>query len=171
MRLLQFGRYDLPVDGMSRACQMCGKNAFVLMKEYQGVKIKPRRCLGCVLKFPPKGVINYANEFLRTRPWLAARERYHQWGLVAQTSTTEVWTCLHCKSTLRSPKLGIPSSRGCPSGVTFRHRRTFWAHNRLLGVRCPLCDGRASLLRAPRILEARPSSKFFPWTCHDCFRT
>lgn len=168
-RLLQFGKYDLPMNGMSSPCKICGKSAFILLKKYQGLDIKPRRCLGCVLKFPPKGLVTQYNEFLRTRPWLKEREHYHQWGLISQTITIDVWTCLHCRTTLRSPKLGIPSSRGCTQGVTIRNRRTFWAHNRISGVRCPLCDKRATLLRVPRLLEERPSSKFFAWTCRDCF--
>lgn len=168
-QLLRKARYTLPDDGMTETCRVCGKPCFMQITEYQGIRIKPKRCLGCVIKFPPKGVTFNYNEFLRKRPWIARQERYHQWGLVAQTLREDVWTCVHCRSTLHSPKLGIPSSRGCPEGVAERTRRTFWAHNRISRVICPLCDGRATLLRAPRLMERRPSSKFFPWTCRTCF--
>jgi hypothetical protein len=168
-KLLEFGKYSLPMDGMSRPCAICGKNAFILLKEYQGVTIKPKRCLGCVLKFPPEGITTQYNDFIRLRPWLKSLERYHQWGLIGQTNSQDVWTCLHCSTTLRSPKLGVPASRGCVRGVDFRPRKTFWAHIRISHVQCPLCDERAILVRAPRLLESRPSSKFFPWTCRECF--
>lgn len=167
--ILDNGKYTLPDNGQSVSCPVCSKACFILVTRYQHVRIKPARCLGCVIKFPPEGVTFNFNEFLRKRPWIARQQKYHQWGLMAQTVREDVWTCVHCKSTLRSPKLGIPSSRGCPQGVTERLGRTFWAHNRIPRVRCPLCDGRASLLRAPRLLERRPSSKFFPWTCKSCF--
>jgi rubrerythrin len=167
--LLKRAGYTLPDSGSSRTCKVCSKPCFILLTWYDGVRIKPKRCLGCVIKFPPQGVTFTYNDYIRRHPWLSSRERYHQWGLMAQTLREDVWTCLHCKSTLRSPKLGIPSSRGCPKGVAERLRRAFWAHNRVPSVRCPLCDERASLLRAPRLMERRPSSKFFPWTCRACF--
>jgi len=167
--ILNNGIYTLPRDGQSRTCAVCGKPCFILLSYYQGIRVRPKRCLGCIIKFPPQGVTLVYNEYLRKRTWIAKRQRYHQWGLMAQTTTEDVWTCVHCKSTLRSPKLGIPASGGCPEGITERFRRTFWAHNRIPSVRCPLCDRRASLLRAPRLMERRPSSKFFPWTCKSCF--
>jgi hypothetical protein len=168
-KLLQKAGYTLPTDGQSRLCGVCGKPCFILLTYYQGIRVKPKRCLGCVVKFPPRGVILSFDDYTKKRPWLQRRQRYHQWGLMAQTPREDVWTCLHCKSTLRSPKLGIPKSLGCPQGVAERLRRTFWAHNRIPSIRCPLCNRRASLLRAPRIMERRPSSKFFPWTCRTCF--
>ena len=167
--ILNNGSYTLPRDGQSRTCTVCGRPCFILLTYYQGIKVRPKRCLGCIIKFPPAGVTLVYNEYLRKRNWIAKRQRYHQWGLMAQTTTEDVWTCVHCKSTLRSPKLGIPAASGCPEGVTERFRRTFWAHNRIPSVRCPICDRRASLLRAPRLMEGRPSSKFFPWTCKSCF--
>jgi hypothetical protein len=167
--ILDNGRYTLSKSGQSRTCVVCGRPCFILLTYYQGIKVTPKRCLGCIIKFPPQGVTLAYNEYLRKRTWIAKRQRYHQWGLMAQTTREDVWTCVHCKSTLRSPKLGIPSASGCPEGIGERHRRTFWAHNRIPRVRCPLCDGRASLLRAPRLMERRPSSKFFPWTCRTCF--
>lgn len=165
--ILRHAKYTLPTDGMSETCAICSRPCFMLLTRYQDIRVKPKRCLGCILKFPPKGIQFVYGAYLKQRPWIT--QRYHQWGLVAQTVTQDVWTCVHCKSTLRSPKLGIPSSRGCTQGVTVRHRRTFWAHNRIPSVRCPLCDRRATLLRVPRLLEERPSSKFFPWTCRACF--
>ena len=168
-RILKTASITLTQDGMTEPCPICTRQVFILLKKYQGVRVKPKRCLGCILKFPPKGMKFGYTEYLRAHPWI--RSGYHQWGLVSQTLAQDVWTCVHCKSTLRSPKLGIPSSRGCTAGVSFRHSRTFWAHNRVSNVRCPLCDGRASLLRAPRIIQERPSSKFFPWTCRECFST
>jgi hypothetical protein len=167
--ILNNSKYTLPTDGQSVTCNVCSRPCFILLTRYQGIRIKPARCLGCVIKFPPEGVLLTYNDFTRKRPWLARKKRYHQWGLMAQTPRAEVWTCLHCKSTLHSPKLGIPASFGCPEGIMERFGRTFWAHNRIPSVRCPLCDGRASLLRAPRLMERRPSSKFFPWTCKSCF--
>ena len=168
-KILKNAGYTLPTDGQSRTCKVCSKACFILLTHYQGIRVKPKRCLGCVIKFPPEGVTFTYNDYIRRRPWLKRRERYHQWGLVAQTLREDVWLCVHCRSTLRSPKLGIPSSRGCPQGVAEIIRRAFWAHNRILGPKCPLCDRRASLLRAPRLMEGRPSTKFFPWTCRDCF--
>ena len=166
--ILQKGGYTLPTDGMSVTCPICSKPCFIVMTRYQGVKIKPGRCLGCVIRFPPRGVTFTFDDYVRKRPWLKRTIKYHQWGLMAQTPTEDVWTCLHCKSVLHSPKLGIPAARGCHAGITQNHRRTFWAHNRIPSVRCPLCARRASLLRVPRLLEVRPSSKFFPWTCRTC---
>jgi len=168
-QLLKKASYTLPHDGNTVTCPICNKYCFILMTRYNGVRVKPKRCLGCIIKFPPRGVTFSYNDYLRKRPWLRKTERYHQWGLMAQTLREDVWTCVHCSTTLRSPKLGIPSSRGCAQGVTERLKRTFWAHNRIPSVRCPLCDGRATLLRAPRLMEGRPSSKFFPWTCRTCF--
>jgi hypothetical protein len=162
--------YTLPRDGQSRICKICNKPCFMLFTVYYDVKVHPKRCLGCVVKFPPKGVRIPVNDYLSKRPWLARRERYHQWGLVAQTTRIDVWTCVHCKSTLRSPKLGIPTPRGCTQGVAAPLRRAFWAHNRISRIECPICAGRAALLRAPRVMEGRPSSKFFPWTCTGCLR-
>lgn len=164
--ILDNSSYTLPEDGMSRTCPVCNKPCFILLTHYQHARVKPNRCLGCVIKFPPDGVSLTYNEFARKRPWI--KRRYHQWGLLAQTTREDVWTCVHCKSTLRSPKLGIPASLGCPEGIMDRLRGAFWAHNRISGIRCPLCDGRASLLRTPRLMERRPSSKFFPWTCKSC---
>jgi hypothetical protein len=168
-RILKHGTYTLPTDGMSRTCKVCNRPCFILLTHYQGIRVTPKRCLGCVIKFPPDGVALTYNDYTRKRPWIQRKQRYHQWGLMAQTAREDVWTCVHCGTTLRSPKLGIPSSAGCPEGVAQRLRGTFWAHNRLPSVECPLCDGRASLLRVPRIMERRPSSKFFPWTCKSCF--
>jgi hypothetical protein len=168
-KLLAKSGYVLPHDGNSTTCKVCSRPCFILLTHYQGVKVRPRRCLGCVIKFPPEGVFLSYNDYTKRRPWLARRKRYHQWGLMAQTVREDVWTCVHCKSTLHSPKLGIPSSHGCPQGVAQRIKRAFWAHNRVPSVKCPLCDGGASLLRAPRVLEDRPTSKFFPWTCRSCF--
>ena len=168
-KILERAGYTLPKDGQSRLCGVCGKPCFILLTYYQGIKIKPKRCLGCVVKFPPRGVVLSFDDYTRKHPWLRRQERYHQWGLLAQTPREDVWTCVHCRSTLRSPKLGIPSSRGCSQGVAEIVRRAFWAHNRIPSPKCPLCDERATLLRAPRLMEERPTPKFFPWTCRDCF--
>lgn len=167
--ILKNGKYTLPTNGMSITCKVCSRPCFILLTQYQGIKVKPKRCLGCIIKFPPEGVALTYNDYTRKRPWLKRKQRYHQWGLMAQTTREDLWACVHCKSTLRSPKLGIPSSIGCPEGIMERFRGTFWAHNRVPSVRCPLCDGRASLLRTAWAMERRPTSKFFPWTCRSCF--
>lgn len=168
-QLLKAASYTLPHDGNSETCTVCSRPCFILLTHYQGIRVRPKRCLGCVIRFPPEGVTFGYRDYLNKHPWIKRAERYHQWGLMAQTPREDVWTCVHCKSTLRSPKLGIPASRGCPKGIAERFGRTFWAHNRVPSVRCPLCDRRASLLRAPRLMERRPSTKFFPWTCKSCF--
>lgn len=150
-------------------CQVCKADKFLVYRKYQGQKVNPPRCLGCIIRFPPPGVELVTNNSGDFKTYLRIiKHKYHTWVLIRQTDKLDVWKCPRCGQILFSPKLGIPYSLGCVHGTDHLFRKGFWASVKLQ-PQCPLCDKKTEIITIPRLLKRRPGKTYFPHTCVRCF--
>lgn len=151
-------------------CPKCKQERFIIYRRYQGIKIKPARCINCIVRFPPRGVVNTGQEYLRYKPWIASRVLNHAWTLIAQTKKIDIWFCPFCRQSIRSKKEGTPSYAGCKSGQEFRPRIQWYVDIlRLTAVLCPLCNEPADVVTLRRVIVKRPRKNYWPYTCSKCY--
>lgn len=147
-------------------CLVCGTPTKFLYREYNGFKIRPPRCLGCVMKFPPPGLI-FAYQNLRNgRRWIP-KYLHHQWAIIAQDKIGEDWFCLRCRKSLSSPGLGYPGTVACNKGTERTLKNVFWA-TLDMDVRCPKCRRRATLVKDKIAYKYKVTKKHFPFICEYC---
>jgi len=145
-------------------CIICNTETKFLYHEYNQFKIRPPRCLGCILRFPPKGFVPH----YKTIPAAERRQHYkhHQWAIIQQDETGEDWLCLRCRKYLSSPGLGYPSSVSCNRGTEKTLRNVFWA-DLDLEVLCPKCRRPATLVEDKLAYKYKISKKHFPFMCQN----
>jgi hypothetical protein len=146
-------------------CMICGAETKFLYHEYDQFKIRPPRCLGCILRFPPKGFVP------RYKMRLGPREKfkYHQWAVVQQDEIGENWLCLRCEKFLSSPGLGYPTNVSCMKGTEKTLRNVFWADVGI-DIVCPRCRRPAILVEDSIAYKYKIVKRFFPYVCQngDC---
>jgi hypothetical protein len=147
-------------------CIICTVETKYVLTEYQDVKIRPPRCLSCIIRFQPKGVSFSYQENRRYKRWMP-KYLHHQWAIVAQDSIGEDWVCLHCRRTLFSPGLGIPNTISCSKGTAKTLKSIFWADVALSPV-CPVCRQTAELVKDPLAYKYKRGKRFFPFICTNC---
>jgi hypothetical protein len=149
-------------------CPACNKDRFIIYRRYQGKKIKPPRCLNCIMVFPPNGIVSTGREYLTLRPWVKVLN--HGWTIIKQTSKEEVWYCPYCRQSIMSKKQGVPSYAGCQFGRKFRPTRQWFVDLlRCSVVLCPLCDRKADIVTLKRVIVKRPRPNYWPYTCGSCY--
>jgi len=161
---VSFGEYNNNVA--NPICEVCGIETKFLYHEYDQFKIRPPRCLGCILRFPPVGFIPH---YKTVRNRLREKFKYHQWAIIEQDDIGEDWICLRCKKYLSSPGLGYPTSVSCMRGTEKALRNVFWADIGI-DVVCPKCRRPAELVKDKVAYRYKISRKFFPFMCQyaDC---
>lgn len=156
----------LPLEE-EQVCIVCNLPTKFIYRQYDDFKVRPPRCLGCFLKFPPDGFIPYAaREFKRTRRWIPPY-KHHLWAIISQDRTGEDWFCLYCKKNLSSPLLGYPITVDCRRGSEKTLRGVVWAHINL-DPRCPKCRRHMSLVKDKIAYKYRVGKTFFPYICEWC---
>ena len=145
-------------------CVICGTETKFLYHEYNQFKLRPPRCLGCILKFPPPGFVPH---YRIKKP--VTKYRHHQWAVIQQDDIGEDWLCLRCKKFLSSPGLGYPSSVACNRGTDKTLRNVFWA-DRGLNVVCPKCRRPADIVEGKVIDRYKLGKRFSAYVCQyvDC---
>ena len=147
-------------------CIICGVETKFIYREYNGYKIRPPRCIGCIIKFPPSGLKFAFQELRNGRRWLP-RYFHHQWAIIQQDKIGEDWLCLRCKKSVSSPGLGYPGTVSCRKGTEKTLKGVIWAHVNL-DPRCPKCRKRMSLVKDKIAYQYKISKSFFPFVCEYC---
>jgi len=140
-------------------CVICGTETKFLYHEYNQFKLRPPRCLGCILKFPPPGFVPH---YRIKKPVM--KYRHHQWAVIQQDDIGEDWLCLRCKKFLSSPGLGYPSSVACNRGTDKTLRNVFWA-DKGLNVVCPKCRRPADIVEGKVVDRYKLGKRFSAYVC------
>jgi len=161
---VSYGEYSNSVA--MPVCAICGTETKFLYHEYNQFKLRPPRCLGCIIRFPPRGFVPHYKTAAK-KPYI--KYKHHQWAIVQQDEIGEDWLCLRCHKYLSSPGLGYPTSVSCNKGTDKTLRNVFWA-DKGIDVVCPRCRRPADLVEDKVAYRYKIGKRFYPYVCQyaDC---